>query len=117
MLQRHDVEGWQRSSCPVCGGEPEFSVWSGDRRRLVCARCSGQWTFPDGLCPFCQTREPAAGHFFSSGSRTYRVDTCDGCRRYLKGFDESRASRSFLLSVDAVATLPLDAAAQQLGYE
>jgi FdhE protein len=116
MLQRHDVESWQRSSCPVCGGEPDFSVWSTDRRRLVCGRCCGQWTFPDGECPFCKTRGPAAGHFFSSGSRTYRVDTCDGCRRYLKGFDESHASRGFMLSVEAVATLPLDAAAQQLGY-
>jgi hypothetical protein len=117
LLQRHDAELWGRTWCPVCGGEPDFSVWTAGKRRLVCGRCCGKWTFPETVCPFCETTDPAARRSFSSGSRTYRVDTCDGCHRYLKGFDESQAGRGFLLGVDSVATLPLDAAAQQLGYE
>jgi hypothetical protein len=35
----------------------------------------------------------------------------------VKGFDERHAARPLILSVDAIATLPLDAAAMQLGYE
>ncbi len=115
MLLRHDATAWQRRLCPVCGGEPDFSVWNADGRRLVCSRCCGQWAFATGECPFCEDHD-AERRSFSSGTRVYRVDTCDGCRRYLKGFDESRASRPVMLGVDTVATLPLDAAAQQLGY-
>jgi formate dehydrogenase maturation protein FdhE len=46
----------------------------------------------------------------------YRVYGCDACRRYLKAFDGRHASRAVMPVVDAVATLPLDAAAQQRGY-
>jgi hypothetical protein len=35
----------------------------------------------------------------------------------LKAFDARRASRSVMPAVDAVATLPLDAAAMQKGYK
>jgi hypothetical protein len=38
------------------------------------------------------------------------------CRRYLKAYDGRNASRPVMLSVDSIATLPLDAAAIQRGY-
>ena len=38
------------------------------------------------------------------------------CQRYIKAFDARQASRPVLPVVDAVATLPLDAAAMQKGY-
>jgi formate dehydrogenase maturation protein FdhE len=41
---------------------------------------------------------------------------CDVCRRYLKAYDARNATRPVMVSVDAIATLPLDAAAQQRGY-
>jgi len=44
------------------------------------------------------------------------VYACDECRRYLKAYDGRRASRPVMPMVDAVATLPLDAAAIQRGY-
>ena len=42
---------------------------------------------------------------------------CTRCRRYVKGLDEERAGRTVLIAYDPIATLPLDAAAHQLGYE
>jgi hypothetical protein len=39
------------------------------------------------------------------------------CHRYLKAFDGRDGSRPALLSVDSIATLPLDAAAIQRGYQ
>jgi formate dehydrogenase maturation protein FdhE len=44
------------------------------------------------------------------------VYACDVCRRYLKAYDARHASRPVMVSVDSIATLPLDAAAMQRGY-
>jgi formate dehydrogenase maturation protein FdhE len=44
------------------------------------------------------------------------VYACDVCRRYLKAYDSRHAPRPVMVSVDAIATLPLDAAAMQRGY-
>jgi hypothetical protein len=104
-------------SCPVCAGEPDFTVWSARGRTLVCGRCTARWAYPDERCGFCGDADARARKSFASHSRTYRVEACERCRRYLKGFDERRSVRPVILSVDAIATLPLDAAALQLGFE
>ena len=44
-------------------------------------------------------------------------DGCDVCRKYLKAYDARNASRPVMVSVDTIATLPLDAAAMQKGYK
>lgn len=106
-----------RVSCPVCSGEADFTVWSASGRSLVCARCTGRWPFPEEACAFCAETTASARKTFASGSRTYRVEACERCRRYMKGFDERGATRHVILSVDTIATLPLDAAALQLGFE
>jgi Protein involved in formate dehydrogenase formation len=116
LLSRVDLTSWNRPMCPLCAGEPEFAVWASRERRLVCGRCRGQWPFPEPGCPFCHSTRTDSHKSFASRSRIYRITACDDCQRYLKGFDESRAARPMLYSVDAIATLPLDAAALQLGY-
>jgi formate dehydrogenase maturation protein FdhE len=107
----------ERLACPVCGGEADFTVWAASGRALVCSRCTARWSFPEGACAFCGETEPQARKSFASSSRTYRVEACQTCRRYLKGFDERCSARPLILSVDTIATLPLDAAAMQLGFE
>jgi hypothetical protein len=104
-------------ACPVCAGEPDFTVWSARGRSLTCSRCIGRWPYPDDRCAFCGEAEASARRSFASQSRTYRVEACNTCRRYLKGFDERRSTRPLILGVDAIATLPLDAAAMQMGFE
>lgn len=104
-------------ACPVCGGDADFSAWTARGRDLICSRCTCRWAYPENRCPFCGDHEDRARKQFASQTRTYRVEACDACRRYVKGFDERHAARPLILSVDAIATLPLDAAAMQLGYE
>jgi Protein involved in formate dehydrogenase formation len=117
LLARVDCSAWTRAVCPMCGGHPDFGVWSTDGvRHLVCGRCTGQWRFAEEACPFCESCDPAHRRSFASPSRTYRVDACDKCQRYLKGFDGRAANRPLMLGFDAIATLPLDAAAIQQGF-
>jgi len=117
ILPQVDLQSWQRGRCPLCGGDPDFSLWNatGDRQ-LVCGRCAGQWSYPDPQCVFCSNTDAAQLRTFAGSPRIYRVEACDGCQRYLKGFDGRLAARPFMLTFDTVATLPLDAAVMQRGY-
>lgn len=103
--------------CPLCWAEPEFGVFtaSGDRH-LVCGRCTARWPFHGSACPYCGNDHAARLTAFASPDNCYRLDACDVCRRYLKSIDERRSPRALLLSVDTIATLPMDAAAIQRGY-
>jgi len=117
LHQRVDLGAWTRRYCPFCGGEAELALLprSGDRR-LACARCTGVWPFPEHACPHCDSRLPGYQRSFSSPGSPYRLIGCDACRRYIKAFDARQADRPFMLDVDTIATLPLDAAAAQRGY-
>jgi len=117
LLPRLSTADWQRASCLVCGGDAEFAAWSGTDRRLVCGRCAAQWSFDAARCPHCLDADGASRQSFSDPSRTYRVEACTRCRRYVKGIDEDRAGRGVLIAYDPIATIPLDAAASQLGFE
>ena len=103
--------------CPFCGWEPDFAViTSSAERRLICGRCGGQWPFPPLTCPFCANDDRSRITSFATRDGRYRVYACDVCRRYLKAYDSRHAPRPVMVSVDAIATLPLDAAAMRRGY-
>lgn len=115
--QRFDLTGWMRPYCPLCGGDPEMAViMPSAERRLICGRCTTQWRFHAMACPFCQNEQPHLITSFASRDGHYRLYACDVCRRYVKAFDARKSDRPVMLSVDSIATLPLDAAAQQKGY-
>lgn len=118
LIPRPDFGNWGHGHCPVCGWEPEFAVVlpSGDRR-LICGRCTAQWEHGIHTCPFCNNDDRSQVTSFATRDGRYRVYACDVCRRYLKAYDARSASRPVMVSVDSIATLPLDAAAQQRGYE
>ncbi len=104
--------------CPVCGWEPDFAVITKDAdRRLVCGRCLAQWPFPALQCPYCRNDDRARITSFATPDGLYRVSGCDVCHRYLKAFDARHATRPVLVAADTIATLPLDAAAMQRGYQ
>jgi hypothetical protein len=112
-----DLSVWQRPRCPFCTGPPELGVYVADRQRLlICGRCAGRWEWDATACVFCQEHRPSRLPSFLSADRRYRVSACDTCRRYLKAYNAHGASRPVLPTVDAIATLPLDAAATQRGY-
>jgi FdhE protein len=117
LMQRVDLSGWHHGHCPFCGWEPDFAVITpAADRRLICGRCLAQWGFPSLRCPFCANDDHALVTSFATRDGQYRVYACDVCRRYLKAYDARRAPRPVIVSVDSIATLPLDAAAMQRGY-
>lgn len=117
LAPRLSLDGWQRGSCPLCHGEPELSIQCRTQRRLlVCGRCSLRWPFPEHHCPFCDNTDTDRLPSFAGPDRIYWLLGCDACRRYLKAIDERHAARPALPTVDAIATLPLDALAIQQGY-
>jgi hypothetical protein len=117
VQQRADFSTWSHAHCPLCGGEPELAVLvTGGDRILVCGRCTGRWRFDGVACPFCRNDDRSQLPSFSSRDGMYRLYACDVCRRYIKAYDARQGGRPVMLSVDSVATLPLDAAAMQRGY-
>lgn len=117
LLQRDEFAAWRHGRCPICGWEPEFAVVTpGAERRLICGRCLAQWTFDPLACPFCGNDARSKITSFATRDGRYRVYGCDVCLRYLKAYDARNAPRPLLVAADTIATLPLDAAAQQRGY-
>ena len=118
LAQRVDLSTWGHGHCPYCGWEPDFAVVTPSaERRLVCGRCVAQWGFASLTCPYCANDDRTQITSFATRDGRYRVYACDVCRRYLKAYDARNASRPLLVAVDTVATLPLDAAAMQRGYQ
>jgi hypothetical protein len=118
ILPRMQLSHWSRPRCPLCGGEPEFAfINPAAERLLICGRCTGQWRYDPLTCPFCENGDRTRITSFTSRDGRYRLYACDICHRYLKAFDGRDGSRPALLAVDSVATLPLDAAAIQRGYQ
>ncbi|MEW5983310.1 MAG: formate dehydrogenase accessory protein FdhE [Acidobacteriota bacterium] len=114
---RVDLSAWRLTRCPFCGGAPELAVRrSADEGLLACARCAGLWAFDVRACIHCGNTDDSLLGSFASQDGLYRLTTCDVCRRYSKTYDVSQGARPLMLPVDAIATLPLDAAAQKSGY-
>jgi hypothetical protein len=117
VQQRPELAAWTHPHCPLCGGEPDFSVITpAAERHLVCGRCSLRWKFEPLTCPYCRNSDRTRITSFATPDGQYRVYACDVCLRYLKAYDGRRASRPMMQVADSVATLPLDAAAIQRGY-
>ncbi|HZR25034.1 MAG TPA: formate dehydrogenase accessory protein FdhE [Vicinamibacterales bacterium] len=117
LAEKVDVGSWTHGHCPFCGWEPDFAVITPSAdRRLICGRCTASWQFATLSCPFCMNEDRALVTSFATRDGRYRVYACDVCRRYLKAYDARHATRPVMVSVDTIATLPLDAAAIQRGY-
>ena len=118
LLPRMELGEWLQPRCPLCGGEPEFAyINPAAERLLICSRCTGQWRFDPITCPYCENSDRARITSFTSRDQRYRLYACDVCHRYLKAYDGRDGSRPAMLAVDSIATLPLDAAAIQRGYQ
>jgi hypothetical protein len=117
LQQRPELSSWTHSHCALCGGQPDLSVITPSaERHLICGRCELRWKWESLACPYCRNTDRSKITSFATSDGQYRVYACDVCRRYLKAYDGRRASRPVMPIVDAVATLPLDAAAIQRGY-
>jgi FdhE protein len=117
IMARTTFAGWEHGNCPLCGGEPDFSVITPSAERLlICSRCTTRWRFNQLACPWCLNEDRRRITSFATRDGLYRLNGCDVCQRYIKAFDARSAPRQVMPVVDAIATLPLDAAAVQRGY-
>jgi FdhE protein len=117
VMARTAFGSWSHGNCPLCGGEPDFSVITpAAERLLICSRCTTRWRFNQLACPFCLNEDRRRITSFATRDGWYRLNGCDVCQRYLKAFDGRNAARQVMPVVDSIATLPLDAAAVQRGY-
>ena len=117
IMARSLFQGWPHGNCPLCGGEPDFSYFTpAAERLLICSRCTSRWRFHQMACPFCLNADRTRITSFATRDGRYRLNGCDVCTRYIKSFDGRHSSRQVMPAVDAIATLPLDAAAVLRGY-
>ena len=117
LQQRPELSLWTHAHCALCGGQPDLSVITPSaERHLICGRCELRWKWEPLTCPYCRNSDRTKITSFATADGQYRVYACDVCLRYLKAYDGRRATRPVMPMVDAVATLPLDAAAIQRGY-
>lgn len=118
VLPYVDQERWKRGYCPVCGGAPDFATLDKESgaRHLLCSRCNSQWLYHRLGCPFCGTTDHTRLSYYPSEDGVYRLYVCQECRRYLKAIDLRKTDRVFLLPVERVTMVAMDAAALQEGY-
>jgi FdhE protein len=109
--------------CPFCGGMPQVSFLKirdptseSGNRNLVCATCTGNWSYRRVACANCEEERPTKlGYFHTSEYDHIRVEACDTCKHYIKGVDLTRLGFAIPL-VDDVAAAALDVWAHEHGY-
>jgi len=113
----------RENQCPFCLGKPQVSFLKGtdssvesSNRNLLCATCLSSWEFRRVVCAACGEEQPTQlGYFQSDEYPHVRIETCDSCKRYIKGVDLTRLGFAEPL-VDDVATAALDLWAVEKGY-
>ncbi len=112
-------EQWDHGYCPVCGNSAGLAFLAENGGRvLVCDFCRHQWPFKRILCPSCgNTDSKSISYFFSEEEQTYRVYTCDACKKYIKTIDLRRMTRPFYPPLESIVTTHLDFQAQEMGYQ
>ena len=113
----------RESQCPFCLGKPQVSFFKGAdstadsaNRNLLCATCLSSWEFRRVVCAACGEEQPTQlGYFQGDDYPHVRIETCESCKRYIKGVDLTRLGFAEPL-VDDVATAALDLWAVEKGY-
>jgi FdhE protein len=120
-LEGHvDQESWWRAYCPICGSGPVMAELVGreKKRFLICSCCGYEWRFKRIQCPFCENEERRKFKYFFADKeqKTYRVETCQKCKKYIKTVDTEELDDAFMPLVEDVGTLYLDVLAKKEGY-
>jgi FdhE protein len=113
----------QENRCPFCGGMPQVSSLlitepssESGNRDLICALCTLNWRYRRVACAFCDEERPTKlGYFHTPKYDHVRIESCDTCKRYIKGVDLTRLGFAVPL-VDEIAAAALDVWADERGY-
>jgi FdhE protein len=114
-----DQERWWKGYCPICGSEPFMAELKEDGARfLVCSSCNFEWRFNRLKCPFCENEDHEKLRYFytEKEGRSYRVDVCEKCKRYIKTVDTKELGDEAIPLLEDAGTLHLDILAQEEGY-
>jgi FdhE protein len=112
---------WDRGYCPTCGSPPLLAEFRGldQSRFLRCGNCAASWEAPRQWCPACGARDHEVLGFLAKEGEEgrYRVATCDACRTGIKTLSTLSALPPLMLLVADAATLHLDLAAADRGFQ
>jgi FdhE protein len=114
-----DQERWWKGYCPICGSEPFMAELKEEGARyLVCSSCSFEWRFNRLKCPFCENDNHEKLRYFyaEQEGRTYRIDVCDVCKRYIKTIDTAQMGVEVIPILEDAGTLFLDVLARNEGF-
>lgn len=118
-----DQEQWWKGYCPICGSEPYIAELKSEggaegARFLVCSSCGYEWRFNRLKCPFCENDDHEKLRYFytEKEGKSYRVDVCEKCKRYIKAVDTVELGIDFIPLLEDIGTLHLDILAQKEGY-
>jgi FdhE protein len=119
--ERSRGAGWTAGYCPTCGGWPAFAETRGIERSryLRCGRCGAEWQAHALFCCFCGNSDhKELGSLLPEKSGSTRaIDTCNGCRGYLKTFTKLQGSAANKIILDDLASVDLDIAALERGFK
>jgi len=113
-----DGTEWISRTCPVCGGQADFSYLSEENgaRYLLCSRCDTEWSSKRLECPFCGNSDSKTWGYYPDEDGSYRLYVCDQCNHYLKTLDRRERSPDTPLVIERIVTVAMDLAARERGY-
>lgn len=122
--QRHAADvptPWPEGHCPVCGAWPTLAEFRGIERKrwLRCGRCGTAWEIAWLRCAYCgESNHEHLGYLAPDAAETSRkVEVCETCMGYLKAEPTVRALPWWGVVLDDAATVALDVAALDRGYQ
>ncbi|RJP84800.1 MAG: formate dehydrogenase accessory protein FdhE [Desulfobacteraceae bacterium] len=114
-----ELRTWDRGICPVCGEKPALAALTKDegKRILICSSCSTEWKFSRIKCPYCGNHDQQQmSYLLIEKDEKYRIELCDGCRRYLKTIDLRKTTHDVCYDIENIITCHLDIIALNKGY-
>jgi FdhE protein len=111
---------WHKGYCPVCGAWPMLGELRGVElaQYLRCSGCGGAWRSRRVLCPYCGNDDYRTLQMLQvEGEQRFRISVCERCKGFLKvgnAFDPPPAE---LVALDDLASMHLDLAAVERGYQ
>ncbi|MBB5190937.1 FdhE protein [Silvimonas terrae] len=102
-----------QAHCPVCGFLPVGAILHDQRRYLHCALCESEWHHIRAQCVECNSGRDMGLWSLQEGARMV-AETCGDCHGWLKQLDQDAQHD---LMADDLATLELDAALSEQGFE
>ncbi len=125
-----DEDLWYRSTCPICGGAPdfgflkekgddsEFLISKAGRMNLHCSLCGSVWRFVRLVCPSCGQGDQEQMEILTVAERPReRIHVCHSCHRYLLVVDLMERNDRLHPVLTPLGLLSLDILAQGKGYE